>query len=48
LHGDNVLLAVPGDVVERRYRVLSIAANSITVEDLPNRNKQTLPLLAMP
>lgn len=48
LNGDNVFLAIPGDVVERRYRVVSIAANSITVEDLPNRNQQTLPLLATP
>lgn len=48
LNGDNVFLAVPGDVVERRYRVVSMAANSITVEDLPNRNTQTLPLLATP
>jgi hypothetical protein len=48
LNGDNVFLAVPGDVVERRYRVVSIAANSISIEDLPNRNTQTLPLLATP
>lgn len=48
LNGDNVFLAVPGDVVERRYRVVSIAANSISIEDLPNKNTQTLPLLATP
>ena len=48
LNGDNVFLALPGDVVERRYRVVSIAATSITVEDLSNRNTQTLPLLATP
>lgn len=44
LNGDDVFLASPGDVVQRRYRVISIAANSIQVEDIPNDNKQTLPL----
>lgn len=48
LNGDSVFLALPGDVVERRYRVVSIAANSIAIEDLPNKNTQTLPLLATP
>jgi len=32
-------------VVQRRYKVGNITANSIEVEDLPNNNKQTLPLL---
>jgi hypothetical protein len=44
LNGDDVFLASVGDVVERKYRVVSIAANSILVEDIPNSNKQTLPL----
>jgi hypothetical protein len=34
-----------GDVVSRRYRVVSIAANSVLIEDIPNTNKQTLPLV---
>jgi hypothetical protein len=46
LGGDDVFLASPGDIVQRRYKVVSIAANSITVEDMPNSNKQTLPLVA--
>ena len=45
LNGDDVFLASPGDVVQRRYRVVTIAANSIVVEDIPNSNKQTLPLV---
>lgn len=45
LHGDDVFLASAGDVVQRRYRVISIAAGSIVIEDLSNNNKQTLPLL---
>lgn len=45
LNGDDVFLASAGDVVQRKYRVVSIALNSILVEDIPNNNKQTLPLL---
>jgi hypothetical protein len=45
LNGDDVWLASVGDVVQRRYRIVSIAATSIQVEDIPNANKQTLPLV---
>jgi hypothetical protein len=45
LHGDTVYTAAAGDVVLRRYRVISIEAKSIQVEDMQNNNKQTLPLL---
>ena len=48
LHGDDVWVASVGDIVMRRYRIVSIAAKSIEVEDMPNNNKQTLPLLANP
>ena len=48
LNGDDVFVASAGDVVERRYRVVSIAANSVLVEDIPNSNKQTLPLMLGP
>jgi hypothetical protein len=45
LHGDDVFLASDGDIVQRRYKVVSISANSIVVEDMGNNNRQTLPLL---
>jgi hypothetical protein len=45
LHGDDVFLASDGDIVQRKYKVVSIAANSILVEDMANNNRQTLPLL---
>jgi len=45
LHGDDVFLASDGDIVQRKYKVVSIAANSILVEDKANNNRQTLPLL---
>jgi hypothetical protein len=44
LQGDDVFLASQGDIVARKYRIVSIAANSIQVEDLTNNNTQTLPL----
>lgn len=48
LRGDDVFLASAGDVVQRRYKVVSIAANSVLVEDLADNHQQTLPLLTNP
>lgn len=45
LHGEDVFLASPGDIVQRRYKVGTIAANSIVVEDMTDNNTQTLPLI---
>jgi hypothetical protein len=45
LHDDSVFLASSGDVVLRRYRVVSIEAKSIRVEDMQYKDTQTLPLL---
>ncbi|HZY61004.1 MAG TPA: hypothetical protein VFE38_00665 [Edaphobacter sp.] len=45
LHGEDVFLALPGDIVQRRYKVQSISANSIVIEDLTDNNTQTLPLI---
>jgi hypothetical protein len=45
LHGEDVFLASDGDIVQRRYKVLTVSANSVLVEDLSNNNKQTLPLV---
>jgi hypothetical protein len=44
LQGSDVYLASQGDIVARKYRIVSITANSIQVEDLTNHNTQTLPL----
>ncbi len=46
LSGEDVFLASTGDVVDRRYKITSVSATSITVQDMPNNNTQTLPLLA--
>lgn len=45
LNGDDVFVAAAGDIVQRRYKIISVDARSISVEDLPNSNKQTLPLV---
>lgn len=45
LHGEDVFLAQDGDIVQRRYRVVSVSANSILVEDMANNNRQSLPLI---
>jgi len=44
LHGEDVFLASTGSIVQRRYRIGAIAANSVEVEDLTNNNKQSLTL----
>lgn len=44
VRGDDVFLAMQGDVVGRRYRVGAIGATSVEVTDLTNNNTQRLPL----
>lgn len=44
LSGEDVYLASQGDIVARRYKVVSISANSVLMEDLTNHFQQTLPM----
>lgn len=44
LKGDDVFIASPGDIIARRYKVVSIAATSTEVTDLQTSNTQRLPL----
>jgi hypothetical protein len=46
LHQDAVYTAKAGDVVLRRYRIVTINAKSIQVEDMVTNNKQTLVMVA--
>jgi len=45
LHGDDVFIASQGDVVDHRYKIVSIAPFSITVQDIPYNDTQTLGLI---
>ena len=44
LHGEDVFIAGPGDIVDRRYKINAILPNGIMIEDLPNNNTQMVPL----
>lgn len=44
LDGEDVYMAKQGDIVARKYKIASITAMNIQVEDLTNHNTQTLPL----
>lgn len=45
LNGEDVYLASAGDIVARKYKIVSIGTSNIQVEDLQNDNTQTLPLV---
>jgi hypothetical protein len=45
LQGEDVYLASEGDIVARKYRIVTIGTNNIQVEDLVNKDTQTLPLV---
>ena len=45
-NGDDVFVAGEGDIVNRRYKVLKINANSVEIEDVLSNNRQTIPLTA--
>jgi hypothetical protein len=42
--GEDIFIAVEGDIVDRRYRVLHISPTAVDVEDVINNNRQSLPL----
>jgi hypothetical protein len=44
LSGEDVYLAAQGDIVARKYKIVSIGSSSVQVEDLQNKDTQTLPL----
>ncbi len=45
LQGEDVYLASEGDIVARKYRIVSIGTSNIQVEDLVYKDTQTLPLM---
>lgn len=42
--GDDVFIAVEGDIVDRRYKIIHIGPTSVEVEDVLYNNRQSIPL----
>jgi hypothetical protein len=42
--GEDIFVAVEGDIVNRRYRVLHISPAAVDIEDVLNNNRQSIPL----
>jgi hypothetical protein len=42
--GEDVFIAKEGDIVDRRYRLVHIGAQSVEIEDVINNNRQSIPL----
>lgn len=45
MQGDDIFVAGENDMVNNRYKILHITANSAMVEDTVTKNQQTLPLV---
>jgi hypothetical protein len=45
LQGDNILVAAEGDVLDHRYLVVELSANSARMEDIQIKQGQTLPVV---
>jgi hypothetical protein len=46
--GEDVFIAVEGDIVDRRYKVIHIGPASVEVEDVLYNNRQSIPLTQSP
>ncbi len=43
-HNEDVFIAKEGDIVDRRYKVVKISANSVDILDVLSNNRQSIPL----
>jgi hypothetical protein len=48
LDGDEIIVATEGETVKKRYKVVRVGINSVTVEDTQFQHEQTLPLEVQP
>ncbi|HYZ86140.1 MAG TPA: hypothetical protein VE621_17145 [Bryobacteraceae bacterium] len=48
LDGEDIHVVTEGDTVKKRYKVVRIGVNTVTVEDIQFKNTQTLPLEEQP
>jgi len=46
IKGEDIFLAKEGDIVDRRYKVMRVGANSVEIEDVLTNHTETLPLNA--
>jgi hypothetical protein len=46
--GEDVFIAVEGDIVDRRYKIIHIGPMSVEVEDVLYNNRQSIPLTQSP
>lgn len=46
--GEDVFIAVEGDIVDRRYKIIKIGPMSVEVEDVLYNNRQSIPLTQVP
>lgn len=42
--GDDIFIGREGDIINRRYKIIRIQPTQVEIEDLPNNNKQAIPL----
>lgn len=42
--GEDIFIGREGEIINRRYKIGRIGKTSVDIEDVPNNNKQTIPL----
>jgi hypothetical protein len=42
--GEDIFIGREGDIINRRYKIIRIGKASVEIEDMPNNNRQTIPL----